>query len=155
MILLVIGTNMLPDDPDVPTTLPASGGAATIETRILDALSAGNRDIERVNEAGLQGERLIVQWAINDSLTANLIQASARRDIRDMLEAIASSSESYTTVFLRGTFSMVDQLGNASETTVIEATYTKDTIDRINFQNFRVDNVFAIAEDSQVHPGFK
>ena len=50
---------------------------------------------------------------------------------------------------------MVDQFGNASETPVVEATFTKETIDRINFENFLTDNVYVIAEDTDLHPEFR
>ena len=76
-------------------------------------------------------------------------------DIRKMLEVIADSSEPCTSVFLRGTFAMVDQFRNASETPVVEATFTKDTIDRINFENFLTDNVYVIADDTDLHPEFR
>ena len=50
---------------------------------------------------------------------------------------------------------MVDQFRNASETPVVEATFTKDTIDRINFENFLTDNVYVIADDTDRHPEFR
>ena len=119
------------------------------------ALGTSNRNVQRVSIAELQGERLFVQWAINDNLTAGMIRGAARLDIRDMLEVIADSREPYTNVFFRGTFSLVDQLGNASETNVVEATFTKSTIDRINFENFLTDNVYVAAEDTDIHPTFR
>ena len=127
----------------------------TFQTRIEDALGTSNRSVRRVSEARLQGEQLFVQWAINDNLTAGMVRGGARIDISDVLEVIADDSETYTSVFLRGTFAMVDQFGNASETPVVEATYTKETIDRINFENFLTDNVYAIAEDTDLHPEFR
>lgn len=161
VILLVIGTSMLPDDPDrttstsTSTSTPASEMPETFQTRIEDALGTSNRSVRRVSEARLQGEQLFVQWAINDNLTAGMVRGGARIDISDVLEVIADDSETYTSVFLRGTFAMVDQFGNASETPVVEATYTKETIDRINFENFLTDNVYAIAEDTDLHPEFR
>ena len=95
-----------------------------------------------------------MQWAINDNLTSGMIAGSARLDIRNMLEVIADSQEPYTSVLFRGTFSLVDQLGNASEDTVVEATFTKSVIDRINFENFLTDNVYAIAEETNIHREF-
>lgn len=160
VILLVIGTSMLPDDPDRTTTTSTSAttpasAPQTFQTRIQGTLGTSNRNVQRVSEARLQGERLLVQWAINDNLSVGMIRGGARRDIRDMLEVIADGSEPYTTVILRGTFAMVDQLGNASETPVVEATYTRDTIDRINFENFLTDNVYVIAQDTDLHPEFR
>ena len=72
-----------------------------------------------------------------------------------MPEALAGSSEPYTNVFFRGTFAMVDLRGNASESNVVEAVYARTTIDQINFANFLTDNVYAIAESSDIHPEFR
>ena len=84
-----------------------------------------------------------------------IIRGGARLDIRNMLEVIADSQEPYTSVFLRGTFALTDQFGNESEANVVEATFTKSAIDRINFENFLTDNVYAIAEDPYIHPEFR
>ena len=158
VILLFIVASMLPDrttSTSTSTNTPASEPPDTFRTRIEEALRTSNRDVQRVSEARLQGQRLFVQWAINDNLTANMVRGGARIDIRDILEVIADGSEPYTSVFLRGTFAMVDRLGNASESPVVEATYTKETIDRINLENFLTDNVYVIAEDTDLHPEFR
>ena len=144
-----------PDEPDRTASTPASEVRETFHTRIEDALGTSNRDVRRVSEARQQGDRLVVRWAINDNLTAGMVRRGAQIDVRDMLEVIAAGSETYTTVLLRGTFAMVDQFGNASESPVVEATYTKDTIDRINFDNFLTDNVYAIAEATDLHTEFR
>ena len=98
---------------------------------------------------------MYVQWTVNDNLTQGMRAGSARLDIVHMLEALAGSSESYTSVFFRGTFAMVGRLGNASESNVVEAVYTRNVIDQINFANFLTDNVYAIAESSDIHPEFR
>ena len=130
-------------------------GAIPFQTLISRALGTSNRDVQRVSVAQLQGERLVVQWAINDNLTSGMVSRGARLDIHNMLEVIADGQEPYTSVFLRGTFSLVDRLGNASEANVVEATFTKSTIDRINFENFLTDNVYVVAEDTDIHPEFR
>ena len=130
-------------------------GTIPFQTLISRALGTSNRDVQRVSVAQLQGERLVVQWAINDNLTSGMVSRGARRDIHNMLEVIADGQEPYTSVFLRGTFSLVDRLGNVSEANVVEATFAKSTIDRINFENFLTDNVYVIAEDTDIHPEFR
>lgn len=162
VVLLFFGALMLPEDSSTPGSTDGGQRAAsapsapeTFRTRIERALGNSNRDVFRVNAARLQGEQLFVQWAINDNLTANMRQNGAKIEVSEILESIAASSETYTSVLLRGTFSMVDQLGNASERPVVEVTYTRDTISRINFENFLFENVYAIAEDASIHPEFR
>ena len=127
----------------------------SFQARISRALGPSNRSVQGVSAAQLQGERLFVQWAIDDNFTSDMIRRGARLDIRKMLEVIAEGQEPYTSVFLRGTFPLTDRFGNASEANVVEATFTKSAIDRINFENFLTDNVYAIAEDTDIHPEFR
>ena len=137
-----------------PAEAVEAASATSFQTQISSALGTSNRGVQRVSVAQLQGERLFVQWAINDNLTSGMMRGGARLDIRNMLEVIANGQEPYTSVLLRGTFSLADQFGNASEANVVEATFTKSAIDRINFENFLTDNVYAIAEDTDIHPEF-
>ena len=120
-----------PEDPEVVREREAQAAlqqaqaleaerALPFEARIARTLGTSNRGVQRVSVAQLQGERLFVQWAINDNLTAGMTRGGARSDIRDMLEVIADSREPYTSVFVRGTFALADQLGNESETNVVE-----------------------------------
>ena len=51
--------------------------ATSFQTQISSALGSSNRDVQRVSAARLQGERLFVQWAINDNLTSGMIARSA------------------------------------------------------------------------------
>ncbi len=81
--------------------------------RLRVSIGTSNRNVQRVSIAELQGERLFVQWAINDNLTAGMIRGGARLDIRNMLEVIADSQEPYTSVFLRGTFALGRLLKNS------------------------------------------
>jgi hypothetical protein len=54
-----------------------------------------------------------------------------------------------------GTFSMQDIYGNVSEMVVIRASYLKETIQKINWDNFLNENIFTIADSSYVHPDFR
>ena len=73
-----------------------------------------------------------------------------------MLEVASRiKDQQYEYASFRGTFSMVDRLGNATESTVVQATFDRDTIDRINFQHFLPDNVYEIATTTGVHPDFR
>ena len=137
-----------------PTKAVEAANATSFQTQISSALGSSNRAVQRVSAARLQEERLCVQWAINDNLTSGMIARSARLDIRNMLEVITDSQEPYTSVLFRGTFSLVDQLGNASEDTIVEATFTKSVIDRINFENFLTDNMYAITKETNIHREF-
>ena len=72
-------------------------------------------------------------------------------DAQEILRVIAESGLLYQTVELEGTFSLVDVYGNSEESVVIQAEYTKATLDLVNWDSFRQRNVFLIAERSTIH----
>lgn len=136
---------------------------ATLEDRIDEALGDSNRDVEPrftvSRDTPSEGvDELVIRWAINDNLTEGMIKTSAKIDATDILEVVATQDGlEYDQVFLIGTFSMVDQMGNAEEDEVIMATYPRDTVRSINFDNFLHDNVWDIANQDSlfIHPAFR
>lgn len=145
-----------PTDTPLPTETPISPEAQLLAD-IEAALGDSNRDIERVRAYDFLGADhvIYVTFAIQDNFTADMIRAGAVSDVIDILEQVSQSQLDYAGVEVAGSFSMVDVYGNVSETTVIEAYYSRATIGRINFETFPSDNVFVIADSvSIMHPGF-
>lgn len=137
-----------------PTPTPLSP-QAKLDIAIKEALGPGNRaGIQRVAKVSIESDPypwVYVWWAINDQFTDGLIKDSAQMDVAKILEAIAESNLTYNEVTLDGTFSMVDKYGNISEDFVVSATYSRSTIERINWENFLWDDVYAIADDVWLH----
>ena len=80
-----------------------------------------------------------------------MIRTGARIDASNILRLIAESGLPYQTVEIQGTFPLADLLGNSEESIVIQAAYTRATLDRVNWDNFLYDNVFLISEGSMIH----
>ncbi len=99
--------------------------------------------------------RVIVKWAINENLSEGLTKDGARLDGTKILQAIRDAKPDYDGVFLEGTYPLVDRFGNTSEETVVRASYSRATIERINFRNFSFKNVYEIADSAQIHPSFR
>lgn len=155
-----------PTEEPTATEPPATAEAqrpATLEDRIAEAIGPSNRDIEPrfTVSRDIPGEgvdELVIRWAINDVLTEGMTKASAKIDATDILEVVATHPDlQYDQVFLVGTFSLVDQLGNVEEDEVVMATYPRDTVEAINFENFLHDNVWNIANQESlfIHPAFQ
>lgn len=105
-------------------------------------LGGSNRGVaDRVLVTTLE-DALIIQWAINDNLSTGWIFDGAQIDAAAILEIVRNASIEYQELVLSGTFSLVDALGNAAEDDIIIATYSKDTIEQINFEGFNHNNVF-------------
>lgn len=149
-------------EPDEEATGTASE-PESFEERVAVALGDSNRDIKppftiTENSADDGGMEVVVTWAIDDNLTDNLVRRGAQLNATRILEAVANSPDlEYHQVFLVGTFSMVDQLGNAEEKNVIGATYPRATVEAINFDNFLTENAWNIANQDSlyIHPAFQ
>lgn len=124
---------------------------------IRDELTSGNREgVERISDVVIGPDgRVVVAWAINDNLTEGMIKSGSRIDATKMLQLIREAGLGQDGAFLEGTFSMVDQYGVAEETVVIRASYSGETLQRINFDNFLHDNIWAVADSAMIHPAFQ
>ncbi len=146
-------------------TLPSSATAlptgtltpeAQLRALIETALGRGNRDVPRL--ANIQWnagtKELLIQWAINDNLTGNLIMVGIQNDITDTLKAIAQSSLpfDYQRITFDGTFPLQDVYGNVVEERVVEVSYTRETVEKINWDNFQRTDIFTIADFDFIHP---
>jgi len=144
-------------EPATTTTSKPISANQKLSDSIKKALGKSNRGIKtRVKVTGPEnGGDITVTWAINDNLTEGLIKDAARIEARDILEEVAKSKVDYKFVNLNGTFELVDQLGNAAETEVVNTIYSKEIVDKINFENFNFKNVFDIDPTAFIHPTFE
>lgn len=145
----------LPSATPEPPTAPPSF-ADQVRAAVSGALSKGNRDLERIStiEAEENG-RIYVQWTINDNFTEGFIKDGAKDDVKKMLKALHDSGVSYERAVFEGSFSIMDTLGNAKEVIVVHAEYPRETVDNINWTNFRLKNMYIVGEKVKIHPTFQ
>jgi hypothetical protein len=137
------------------TPKPTLSPEDALESAVKSALRPGNRDVTRLQSVSIRGDLIQVNWAINDNLNVKLIGHGAQMDVVDILEAVSKSNLQCKQVHLVGTFSMQDAYGNVEEKPVVNVTYYKTTIDRINWDNFITDNIYLLADEvTFVHPEF-
>ena len=143
-----------PDSSSEEEAAPSS--EEDLRNGIEDAVGSSNRDVERISEFDArQGGVVFVEWAIDENLTEGLTKDTARLEATDILEAVQGSSFTYRRVALSGTFTLVDQLGNESEDEVVRGNFSRQLINKINFENFDFKNVFEIADSAYIHPAFQ
>jgi hypothetical protein len=141
-----------------PEPEPKPDPVADLKYSIEDALGDSNRDVRRVKvtTSGKAGKPINVKVAFNDNLTGNLVRIGARGDAVDILKAVDADADwKYSEVVIRGTFSMVDVSGNAEESQVVFARYSRKTVNNINFDNFLSTNVWKVADARLIHPEFQ
>src|SRR5690606_7589054 len=113
---------------------------AALRTAIEKELGTSNRDgVTRLSTVKLSRGELTVKWAINDSLTENLVKTSARIDVKGILAAVKASNVDPSVITLRGSFSMQDTYGNVSEDVVMTLTYFDSTLAKMQLANMTND----------------
>lgn len=122
-------------------------------------MGKSNREgVDRLTHvAANPGAEIVLTWAIDENITAGLTKDTARRETVDILEVIRSfKGVDWTGARLEGTHALVDELGNASEERVFFGSYSRDTIERINFDGFNMKNAWEITDEEPfVHPAFE
>ncbi|MBA3484544.1 MAG: hypothetical protein H0T51_22300 [Pirellulales bacterium] len=93
--------------------------------------------------------------AFDDNLTEGFIRSSMRRDIAEVLQAADESGYDFSEIEVSGSFQLVDKLGNSTESMVAKTSFSRNTVDRINWNNFMSDNLFDIAESAWLHPAMQ
>jgi hypothetical protein len=98
---------------------------------------------------------IYIDFDIQDNLTNNLRKIGANNDIKNILEAVATQSGvPFKQVIIRGSFPMVDVLGDESNAVVMTVRWNKATLDRINWKNKLTIDVEAAADLYYLHPAF-
>lgn len=130
-----------------------------LQARIKDVLGESNRSVERVSQyvwdEGTQ--TLFVQFAINDNLLESFILAGIQEDVTNILKTVSQSGlvPGIKEITISGTFVLVDNFGNKSEDIVLTLTYSRATMDKINWDNFLYTKIFDIADQSFFHPALQ
>jgi hypothetical protein len=132
--------------------------ADVVMAAVEDALGDSNRDhMPRFTVTANPGLDVIVTWAINENLTEGLTKDAARIEAVDILKAVRETATEYSGVRVEGTYPLIDQYGNASEERVVLAVYSRDTLGRFHWENFRFKNIFepSVADEVWLHPAFE
>ena len=141
---------LLPTSTPTPhvTRTPLEQLQALLITELDDQLSHVTWDADR--------SEIIVVFAVTDSFTEDMIKSGIRLDIVDILRTIYTSAIAlpYQSIAVEATFPMRDVYGNTEIQTIIKAAYSRKTLDKVNWTGFLSDNIYTIAEQSNlyIHP---
>ena len=102
--------------------------------------------------ANLDDDQIQILFQISDSLTMGMIRAAAHTETLEFLQAVEQSEHQPAEVRVVGNFPTADAYGNESDSLVLNVAYTAETLERINFDNIVVSDIWDIADSSYVHP---
>jgi hypothetical protein len=140
------------------TALPSN---ATPEQKLAAAVSSSlgdsNRNIAQVSRARIDNDNTVeVHWSINDNLTAGLRKDGAHEDVIKVIKAVkGTAGVSASRLLVVGDFAVPDGYGHYIERPVIDATYSADTLAKINPDGITMDQILRVADSAQVNPEFQ
>lgn len=119
-----------------------------------DELTEAIQDKVENAQVSFRDSQVDVTFPIADNLTRGFIITGAQADTIDILKAVKDSGwqGGNPWVVINGTFNMVDAYGGESDDEILMLTYSPETMQRVNPGGLQNDRVWAIADESFVHP---
>jgi Protein of unknown function (DUF2510) len=153
LVLIVIGRSCGGSDDKKDSSSTSSSSAAAAAP----ATPAGPKkpDATFTTAQGADGDVVTVRFAIKDNLTKGFIKDGARFDTIEILKYAQATYPNASQVNVQGTFPMKDQYGNTSTDVVINITYLRSTLDKINFDGVSKDQIWEIRDFGFIAPAFQ
>lgn len=141
---------------------PPSGGTTTAgpstPAEAAPSTPAGPKKPDGVTfttAAGPDGELVDARFAIRDNYTELLIKDGARLDTIDILRYARATYPDAAAVNVQGTFPMTDPYGNTSTQVAIDLTYSRATLNKINFDGVTKNSIWEIRDSGSILPAFQ
>lgn len=154
-----VAVTLIPSNTPGSTNTPAPTATFppedALRTAILDALKDKDREMSRLREYSNKDGEIGIKWIVYKNYSQELTKIGAELDIYHILLIFSQSKVDYKQLTMTGTYITQDAFGNNSELNVVTVLYLKDTIDKINWDDFPFTNVYSIADEVILHPTFK
>jgi hypothetical protein len=92
------------------------------------------------------GEVVTARFAIKDNFTNGMIKDGARFETIDILKYVKATYPNASQVNVQGSFPMTDQYGNTKTEVVVNVTYLRATMDKINPDGVSNDRIWEIRD---------
>lgn len=133
--------------PEPTDELPAESEPLTLDA----AVDAAIADAGAIKDNVVVGNGVVsIYLKCADNLTLSGVRRSASTEARDILESLQGYEE-ITRIALFWTFPLIDAYGNETEENVMKIQFEKETLQKINFDNFDWSNFPDIADDYFEH----
>jgi len=161
VLLIIIGKSWTFDEKqDGRSPSPSSPTAAgpSSPTEAVPSTPAGPKKPDGVTFAtapGQNGDLVNARFAIRDNYTEQLIKDGARLDTIDILKYARATYPDASGVNVQGTFPMTDPYGNTATQVAIDLTYSRDTLNKINFDGITKTSIWEIRDSGSILPAFQ
>lgn len=144
-------TEPAPSTEPPPSTEPDP--TADMKAAVLDALD-GKAGVTFLAAPDMTS--CAVRFTADDNITAGFIKKGIKIDVANVLHAVQKSGNVCDTVRVVVDTTLTTKLGEEiPDVVIVSADYARDTIRRIDFENFDNDDIFdpAVVESVTLHPG--
>lgn len=101
--------------------------------------------------SGPAGDVVVTEFDIHDGFTKSMIARNAQRETVKILKWADEAYPQAVEVTVQGRFPMKDTYGNTSNMTILDVTYSRATLDKINFDGIDSDKIWDIRDYGTVH----
>lgn len=135
----------------VAAPAPATDPITDLRSRLVRDVSSHKVTVEQPGE----GARIAVRFDLSEEPTTGLTKYAAMRDVARIMRAADESPVDFNSLFIAGTATLVDVYGRESRDRVIRATYQRDALSKINWDNFLDQNVARVADSFELSPAYR
>jgi hypothetical protein len=158
VLLIIVGKSWVFDPKKDSRSAPSSSSAAAGPTEAAPSTPAGPKKPDGVTfttAPSPNGDVVDARFAIRDNYTEQLIRDGARLDTIGILKYARATYPDASAVNVQGTFPMTDPYGNTSTQVAIDLTYSKETLNKINFDGVSKASIWEIRDSGTVLPAFQ
>lgn len=161
VLLVVVGKSWVFDPKKDNQSTPSSSSATAgppAPTEAAPSTPAGPKKPDGVTfttAPGPNGDVVDARFAIRDNYTEQMIRDGARLDTIDILKYAKATYPAASAVNVQGTFPMTDPYGNTSTRVAIDLTYSRATLDKINFDGITKTSIWEIRDSGTILPAFQ
>ncbi|MCT1551538.1 PASTA domain-containing protein [Brevibacterium casei] len=98
-----------------------------------------------------QGE-VTVQFEIDDNFTTGLVATGAKQDTIAALQAATAKYPGYKSIVVMGSGPTVDKYGNEDNSYLFSVRYTRETVEKIDFDNSALLDIWDLRDAGMVNP---
>ncbi|OBI28129.1 DUF2510 domain-containing protein [Mycobacterium sp. E2238] len=158
VLLIIVGKTWVFDQKkDAPST-PSSSATAGPPTEAAPTTPPGPKKPDGVTfttAPGPNGDVVNARFAIRDNYTEQMIKDGARTDTIDILRYARATYPDASAVNVQGTFPMTDPYGNTATHVAIDLTYSRETLNKINFDGITKASIWEIRDSGTILPAFQ
>lgn len=161
VLLVIVGRSWGFDGKDGGQSSPSGGATVagpSTPTEAAPSTPAGPKKPDGVTfttAPGPDGDIVNARFAIRDNYTEAMIRDGARLDTIAILKYARATYPEAAAVNVQGTFPMTDPYGNTSTQVAIDLTYSRATLNKINFDGVSKNSIWEIRDSGAILPAFQ